>query len=123
MCLHKLKFIVLYLIGPYRGPSRAKKYKKLRLNQPRKVQVLIPKELGAVVGDKAKQFVAECSDWVKMICRIDVESWRNMLESNLNQLYTRIKVLSFQTLIIYYLFLTDISITTYKIMQNSSIIY
>ncbi|XP_056690518.1 uncharacterized protein [Spinacia oleracea] len=77
--------------GPFRGPSRAKKYKKLRLSQPRKLKICIPKELGAVVGDKANQFVAECSDWVKICCPINVVSWHYMPEDKLDRLYGTIK--------------------------------
>ncbi|KAL2933341.1 DNA-directed RNA polymerase subunit beta' [Bienertia sinuspersici] len=58
--------------SPFRGPSRALKYKKLQQVQPGKVSVNIPSSLGAAVGDHALQFIEECSDWVKEICPLNV---------------------------------------------------
>ncbi|KNA03756.1 hypothetical protein SOVF_206080, partial [Spinacia oleracea] len=78
--------------GPFRGPSRALKYKKLRSVQPGKVKVRIPTALGAIVGDRANQFVAECADLVKEICPLNVTSWNDMPEEAIDRLYSRIKV-------------------------------
>ncbi|KAL2931001.1 Ribosomal protein S12 methylthiotransferase accessory factor YcaO, partial [Bienertia sinuspersici] len=61
--------------SPFRGPSRALKYKKLRQMQPGKVNVNIPSSLGAAVGDHALQFI-----WVKEICPLNVEKWSDMPE-------------------------------------------
>ncbi|KAL2933899.1 Oxysterol-binding protein-related protein 1 [Bienertia sinuspersici] len=77
--------------SPFRGPSRALKYKKLRQVQPGKVSVNIPSSLGAAVGDHALQFIGECSDWVKEICPLNVEKWSDMPEDVLDRLYGRIK--------------------------------
>ncbi|XP_056689470.1 uncharacterized protein [Spinacia oleracea] len=77
--------------GPFRGPSRALKYKKLRSVQPGKVKVRIPAALGSIVGDRANQFVAECTDWVKEICPLSVTSWNDMPEEATDRLYSRIK--------------------------------
>ncbi|XP_056689320.1 uncharacterized protein [Spinacia oleracea] len=76
--------------GPFRGPSRALKYKKLRSTEPGKVKVHIPSSLGAAVGKNANQFVGECADWVKEICPLNVQSWNDMPEDAIDRLYSRI---------------------------------
>ena len=85
-------FVLFPFIGPFRGPSRALKYKKLRQAQSGKVKVEIPSSLGAAVGDRALQFVGECSDWVKEICPLNVNKWSDMTSSILDELYGKIKV-------------------------------
>ncbi|XP_021859759.1 uncharacterized protein [Spinacia oleracea] len=81
---------VLFCLGPFRGPSRALKYKKLRSTEPGKVKVHIPSSLGAAVGKNANQFVGECADWVKEICPLNVQSWNDMPEDAIDRLYSRI---------------------------------
>ncbi|KAL2898284.1 GTPase Der [Bienertia sinuspersici] len=76
--------------SPFRGPSRALKYKKLRQVQPGKVNINIPSSLGATVGDYALQFIGECSDWVKEICTLNVEKWSDMPEDVLDRLYEKL---------------------------------
>uniref|UniRef100_A0A803KUL4 Transposase n=1 Tax=Chenopodium quinoa TaxID=63459 RepID=A0A803KUL4_CHEQI len=77
--------------GPFRGPSRALKYKKLQSIQPGKLKVNIPPALGAVVGERENQFVAECAYWVKEIFPLDVPKWSDMPEGISDRLYARIK--------------------------------
>ncbi|XP_021743458.1 uncharacterized protein LOC110709546 isoform X1 [Chenopodium quinoa] len=79
--------------GPFRGPSRALKYKKLRSIQPGKLKVNIPPTLGAVMSERANQLVAECADWVKEICPLNVTKRSDMREEILDRLYARIKKL------------------------------
>ncbi|XP_048491085.2 uncharacterized protein LOC104889305 [Beta vulgaris subsp. vulgaris] len=87
----KEKVMIVRHFSPFRGPSRALKYKKLRQVQPRKISVDIPSSLGAAVGEHALLFIGECSDWVKEMCPLNVEKWSDMPEDVIDRLYGKIK--------------------------------
>ncbi|KAL2934386.1 Phosphoglycerate kinase [Bienertia sinuspersici] len=76
-----------------RGPTRGKKYcpRMWNSNSEEKIKVYFMDELRRVVGEKAAEFICDCSNWVKEYCPLDSWNWAKMDKVAKNRLYDKIR--------------------------------
>ncbi|KAL2927469.1 Fibronectin-binding protein PlpA, partial [Bienertia sinuspersici] len=81
------------VIGARRGPTRGKKYgpRMWNSNSEEKIKINFMDELRRVVGEKADEFICDCSNWVKEYCPLDSWNWAKMDKMAKNRLYDKIR--------------------------------
>ncbi|KAL2943454.1 Protein DYAD, partial [Bienertia sinuspersici] len=87
---HRLK----YPNKKRRGPTRGKKYvsRTWNSNSEEKIKINFMDELRRVVGEKADEFICDCSNWVKEYCPVDSWNWAKMDKLAKQRLYDKIRV-------------------------------
>ncbi|KAL2933564.1 E3 ubiquitin-protein ligase CHFR [Bienertia sinuspersici] len=80
---------------PRRGPTRGLKSRCWREKNPgEKSYAKISDSMRRVVGDKAAQFISECSLWVKEYCPVNSRNWINMDKRAKERLFDKIQVIA-----------------------------
>ncbi|KAL2942225.1 hypothetical protein RDABS01_030575, partial [Bienertia sinuspersici] len=76
-----------------RGPTRGKKYvsRTWNSNSEEKIKINFMDELRRVVGEKADEFICDCSNWVKEYCPVDSWNWAKMDKLAKQRLYDKIR--------------------------------
>ncbi|CAH9091486.1 unnamed protein product [Cuscuta epithymum] len=75
-----------------RGPTRGKKYaSRNQRNHEEKIKICFMDELRRVVGEKADEFICDCSKWVKEFCPLNSWNWAKMDSVAQDRLYAKIK--------------------------------
>ncbi|XP_021767737.1 TPR-containing protein DDB_G0280363-like [Chenopodium quinoa] len=76
-----------------RGPTRGKKYvtKMWNPNSEEKIKINFMDELRRVVGEKADEFICDCSNWVKEFCPLKSLNWAKMDSGAKERLYKKIR--------------------------------
>ncbi|KAL2904318.1 Fibronectin-binding protein PlpA [Bienertia sinuspersici] len=76
-----------------RGPTRGKKYgpRMWNSNSEEKIKINFMDELHRVVGEKADEFICDCTNWVKEYCPLDSWNWAKMDKMAKNRLYDKIR--------------------------------
>uniref|UniRef100_A0A803N837 Uncharacterized protein n=1 Tax=Chenopodium quinoa TaxID=63459 RepID=A0A803N837_CHEQI len=76
-----------------RGPTRGKKYvtKMWNPNSEEKIKINFMDELRRVVGEKADEFICDCSNWVKEFCPLKSLNWTKMDSGAKERLYKKIR--------------------------------
>ncbi|KAL2893771.1 hypothetical protein RDABS01_009680 [Bienertia sinuspersici] len=75
------------------GPTRGKKYvsRTWNSNSKEKIKINFIDELRRVVGEKADEFICDCSNWVKEYCPVDSWNWAKMDKLAKQRLYDKIR--------------------------------
>ncbi|XP_021864954.2 uncharacterized protein [Spinacia oleracea] len=73
-----------------RGPTRGIKYAPKGMNSEEKVTVTFLDELRRVVGEKANEFICDCSNWVEEFCPLNSVNWAKMDPDQKQRLYDKI---------------------------------
>ncbi|XP_021759569.1 uncharacterized protein LOC110724447 isoform X3 [Chenopodium quinoa] len=93
-----------------RGPTRGLKYASKRARNPEEnITLTFMDELRRVVGEKANEFICDCSNWVEEFCPLNALNWAKMDPDAKKSLYDKILIggsdatdaLSFQCSILY----------------------
>ncbi|KAL2904487.1 hypothetical protein RDABS01_003197 [Bienertia sinuspersici] len=76
-----------------RGPTRGKKYgpRMWNSNSEEKIKINFMDELRRVVGEKADEFICDCSNWVKEYFPLDSLNWAKMDKMAKSRLYDKIR--------------------------------
>uniref|UniRef100_A0A803N9A3 DUF4218 domain-containing protein n=1 Tax=Chenopodium quinoa TaxID=63459 RepID=A0A803N9A3_CHEQI len=78
-----------------RGLTRGLKYASKRTkNLDEKIIITFMDELRPVVGEKANEFICDCSNWVEEFCPLDALNWAKMDSSAKQSLYDKILAIS-----------------------------
>ncbi|XP_074267013.1 uncharacterized protein LOC141590314 [Silene latifolia] len=74
-----------------RGPTRGLKYASKRARNPEeKITVTFMDSVRRVVGDKAAEFISDCSNWVEEFCPLNTVNWAQMNPDKKKLLYSKI---------------------------------
>uniref|UniRef100_A0A803KWD6 Uncharacterized protein n=1 Tax=Chenopodium quinoa TaxID=63459 RepID=A0A803KWD6_CHEQI len=76
-----------------RGPTRGLKYASKRARNPEEnITLTFMDELRRVVGEKANEFICDCSNWVEEFCPLNALNWAKMDPDAKKSLYDKILI-------------------------------
>ncbi|CAO2840891.1 unnamed protein product [Amaranthus hypochondriacus] len=85
-------FLCFFSVYHKRGPSRGLKSRRWREKHPtQKPFATISEDMRRVVGERAAEFISDCSRWVREYCTLKTRNWVGMDRECKERLYSKIQ--------------------------------